>query len=151
MKDAGPAWMSIGNGSGQNRAADAAKDALSSPLLDVSIQGATGVLFHIVGGSNLSLFEVSTAADVIKQAVGPDANIIFGIVLDPNMGTEIRLTLIATGFPAKEAVMTGSSREKQMIKLLKGIKTEEELEVPSFMRQRQVLPGQRRTMTMTRN
>jgi len=151
MKDAGPAWMSIGNGSGQNRAADAAKDALSSPLLDVSIQGATGVLFHIAGGSNLSLFEVSAAADVIKQAVGPDANIIFGIVLDPNMGNEVRLTLIATGFTAKEAMMTGSSREKQLTKLLKGIKTEEELEVPSFMRQKQTLPGQRRSMTMTRN
>ena len=150
MKDAGPAWMSIGHGSGQNRAADAAKDALASPLLDVSIQGSTGVLFNICGGSTLTLFEVNAAADVIRQAVDPEANIIFGVVLDPNMGNEVRLTLVATGFTTKDA-MTGSSREKQLTKLLKGLKTEEELEVPSFMRQRQVLPGQRRPTTFARN
>ncbi len=142
MKDAGPAWMSIGHGSGQNRAVDAAKDALGSPLLDVSVEGATGVLFNICGGSNLSLFEVQGAADIIRQAVDPDANIIFGVVLDPNMGTEVRLTLIATGFTTREA-MAGSSREKEITRLLKGIKSEEELEVPSFMRARRPLPGQR--------
>ena len=133
MKDAGPAWMSIGHGSGQNRAADAAKEALSSPLLDVSIQGAKGVLFNIAGGSTLSLFEVNAAADIIRNAVDPEANIIFGVILDPNMGNEVRLTLIATGFASKEALV-GSSREKEITKLLKGIKSEEEFEVPSFMR-----------------
>jgi cell division protein FtsZ len=76
MKDAGPAWMSIGRGSGQSRATDAAREALASPLLDVSINGSKGVLFNVVGGSDLSLFEVNEAAEVIKQAVDPDANII---------------------------------------------------------------------------
>jgi len=68
MKDAGPAWMSIGKGSGQNRAVDAAKSALASPLLDVSVSGAKGVLFNVTGGDNLSLFEVNEAAEIIKQA-----------------------------------------------------------------------------------
>lgn len=141
MKDAGPAWMSIGRGSGQNRAVDAAKQALASPLLDVSIEGAKGVLFNIAGSSSLSLFEVNHAAEVIRQSVDPDANVIFGVVLDPNMGNEIRLTLIATGFTTKEA-LTGASREKELTRLLKGLKSEE-LDIPSFLRQRQFLPGQR--------
>ncbi|MBI4303172.1 MAG: cell division protein FtsZ [Chloroflexi bacterium] len=141
MKDAGPAWMSIGRGSGQNRAVDAAKQALASPLLDVSIDGAKGALFN-VAGSNLTLFEVSHAADIIRSAVDPDANVIFGVVLDPNMGNEVRLTLIATGFATKEA-LTGSAREKEITKLLRGIKSDEELEVPSFMRQRRAFAGQR--------
>jgi len=141
MKDAGPAWMSIGYGSGQNRARDAAKAALSSPLLDVSIEGSRGVLFNIAGGSNLSLFEVNEAAEVIRQAVDPEANVIFGVVLDPNMSTDIRLTLIATGF-ANHEVLGGASWEKEISKLLKG-KTEEELEVPSFVRYRRPLPGMR--------
>ncbi len=145
MRDAGPAWMSIGRGSGQNRAADAAKQALSSPLLDVSIEGAQGVLFNICGSSGLTLFEVNSAAEVIRQAVDPEANIIFGVVLDPNMGSEVRLTLIATGFTTKEA-LAGSAREKEITRLLKGLKTEEELEVPSFLRQRQAF-GRRPLVT----
>ncbi len=140
MKDAGPAWMSIGSGTGQNRARDAAKQALASPLLDVSIDGAKGVLFNIAG-SNLTLFEVSEAAEVIKNAVDTEANVIFGVVLDPNMENEVRLTLIATGFTSREA-LTGASWEKEISKLLKG-RTEEELEVPSFMRYRHILPGSR--------
>ncbi len=102
MKDSGPAWMSIGHGSGQNRAVDAAKQALASPLLDISISGAKNVLFRVAGGSNVSLFEVNEAAKVIQQALDPEANIIFGVIVDPNMGNEVRLTLIATGFPAKD-------------------------------------------------
>jgi cell division protein FtsZ len=136
MKDAGPAWMSIGRGSGQNRAVDAAKQALASPLLDVSMEGAKGVLFNVAGSSSLSLFEVNAAAEVVRQAVDPEANVIFGVVLDPNMGNEVRLTLIATGFATREA-LAGSAREKEITKLLKGIKTEEEFEVPSFLRARQ--------------
>ena len=142
MKDAGPAWMSVGRGSGQNRALDAAKEALASPLLDVSIEGAKGALFNIAGGSNFTLFEVNDAAEVIRQNVDPEANVIFGVVLDPNMGNEVRLTLIATGFTTSEALV-GTTWEKQLMKLLKGGKTEEELEVPSFLRYRRVLPGQR--------
>lgn len=132
MKDAGPAWMSIGRGSGQNRAMDAAKDALASPLLDVSMEGAKGVLFNVAGGPGLTLFEVNAAAEVIRQAVDPDANVIFGVVLDPNMANDVRLTLIATGFADREA-LTGAAWDKELSKLLKG-KSEEELAVPSFMR-----------------
>jgi len=139
MRDAGPAWMSIGHGSGANRATDAAKRALESPLLDVSVNGATGVLFNIAGGPGLSLFEVNQAAELVRQAVAPDANVIFGVVLDPNMGNEVRLTLIATGFASKDQ-LAGAGRDKELSKLLKGIK-KEELEVPSFMRQRRSVTG----------
>jgi len=133
MQDAGPAWMSIGIGSSKNRAVDAAKEALASPLLDVSIDGAKGVLFNVAGGAGLTLFEVNEAADVIKQAVDPGANIIFGVVQDPSMGEEMRLTLIATGFASKLG-FAGVSREDEFIELLKGLKSEEELDVPAFLR-----------------
>ena len=133
MKDAGPAWMSVGRGSGQNRAVDAAKEALASPLLDVSMDGSRGVLFNVVGGSNLSLFEVNEAAEAIKEAVAPDANIIFGVGHDPTMDKEIRITLIATGFTSK-AGLTGVSQEDEFNQLLKGLKSEDELDVPSFLR-----------------
>ncbi len=142
MKNAGPSWMSIGRGSGQNRAIDAARDALANPLLDVSVNGATGVLFNIAGDSTLSLLEVNQAADVIRQAVDPEANIIFGVTLDPTLVNETRLTLIATGFASQEA-LSGAGREKEMTQLLKNIKTEEELSIPAFMRQRRVLSSQR--------
>jgi cell division protein FtsZ len=134
MKDAGPAWMSIGRGTGQNRAVEAAKQALSSPLLDVSMQGAKGVLFNIAG-SNLALYEVNNAAEVIRQAVDPQANVIFGVVMDPNMGNDVRLTLIATGFHTREE-MLGSDKEKELTRILKGIR-DDELDTPSYLRQKQ--------------
>ena len=132
MKDAGPAWLSIGTGSGKNRAVDAAKEALASPLLDVSIDRSKGVLFNVVGGSDLTLFEVNEAAEVIKKAVAEEANIIFGVANDPNMGDDIRITLITTGFISQ----TGAAEEEadEVIQQLKGIKSEEELDIPSFMR-----------------
>jgi len=133
MKDAGPAWMSIGRGSGQNRAMDAAKQALASPLLDVSINGSKAVLFNIVGSTSLSLFEVNEAADVIRQAVDPEANIIFGVAHDPEMDNDVRITLIATGFVAKLG-LTGAPQEDELTQLLRGIKSEDELDVPSFLR-----------------
>jgi len=133
MKDAGPAWMSIGVGSGKNRAIEAAKEALASPLLDVSIEGSKGVLFNVVGGSSLTLFEVNEAAEVIKQAVDPDANIIFGVAHDPNMDNEVRITLIATGFSSKIG-LAEVSQEDEFTQLLKSLKSEEELDVPSFLR-----------------
>jgi len=133
MKDAGPAWMSIGSGTGKNRAADAAREALASPLLDVSINGARGVLFNVVGGSNLTLFEVNEAADVIKQAVDPEANIIFGVAHDPKMENELKITLMATGFAAKMG-LTEAGQEDEQTQFLKGLKSEEELDVPSFLR-----------------
>jgi len=147
MKDAGPAWMSIGRGSGQNRAADAAKEALSSPLLDVSAAGSKGVLFNIVGGDNLTLFEVNQAAEVIKQAVDPDANIIFGVVRDSTMDKEVRITLIATGFGVSKAKPLFSKKDEEIAKFLTTLKNnEEELDMPSFLRrplfghQRQGIP-----------
>jgi cell division protein FtsZ len=138
MKDAGPAWMSIGRGTGQNRATDAAKQALASPLLDVSMQGAKRVLFN-VSGANLTLYEVNNAAEVIRQAVDPNANVIFGVVMDPNLGNDIRLTLIATGFITKEA-MASVNNEKELARLLKGIE-DDELDMPSYMRQRKAFPA----------
>ena len=91
MKDAGPAWMSIGIGTGANRAVDAAKDALASPLLDVSIKGAKGVLFNVTGSDNLTLHEVNQAAEIIRQAVDPGANIIFGVRRDEKLEKKSRL------------------------------------------------------------
>ncbi|MBI2849574.1 MAG: cell division protein FtsZ [Chloroflexi bacterium] len=133
MKDAGPAWMSIGHGTGKNRAVEAARQALASPLLDVSMAGARGVLLNISGGSDLSLHEVAAAAELVKQAVDPEANVIFGVVLDENMRRDVRLTLVATGFATKEA-MANATREREMGEMLKGIK-EEELDTPSYIRQ----------------
>ena len=111
MQDAGPAWMSIGRGSGQNRAVDAAKEALASPMLDVSVNGSKGVLFNIVGGSSLTLMEVNHAAEVIRQAVDPEANIIFGVAHDPCMDKEVRITLIATGFVTKTGMPEAGDEE----------------------------------------
>ncbi len=133
MKDAGPAWMSIGTGSGKNRAVDAAREALASPLLDVSIDGSKGVLFNVVGGSSLTLFEVNEAAEVIQQAVNPEANIIFGVAHDPSMDNDLRITLIATGFASKTG-LAEASQEDEQTQLLKSLKSEEELDVPSFLR-----------------
>ena len=135
MKDAGPAWMSIGRGSGQNRAADAAKEALSSPLLDVSASGSRGVLFNIVGGNNLTLFEVNQAAEVIKAAVDPEANIIFGVARDTTMDKEVKITLIATGFAIPKTTKMFSKKDEEMANFLTTLKdSEEELDMPSFMR-----------------
>jgi cell division protein FtsZ len=133
MKDAGPAWMSMGRGSGTNRAVNAAKEALASPLLDVSIQGAKGVLFNVCGGNSLTLFEVNDAAKIIGEAVDPEANIIFGVNVDPNMGNEVRLTLIATGFASRDQI-SGATRDKEITKVLKSLKSEEDLSVPAYMR-----------------
>jgi len=133
MKDAGPAWMSIGIGTGKNRAANAAREALNSPLLDVSIEGAKNVFFNVAGGTGLTLFEVNEAAEVIKRAVGPEDNIIFSVVQDPSMGGEVRITLIATGFTSKLG-LAGVSREEEFMQLLKGLENEEELDAPAFLR-----------------
>jgi len=136
MKDAGPAWMSVGKGSGQNRAAEAAKTALASPLLDVSISGARGVLFNITGGSSLTLFECNEAAQVISQAVAPKANIIFGVVFDPKMDNEVKITVIATGFSSQYG--KGAPDLEELRRL---IKSGETLDVPSFLRRSQRYPS----------
>jgi len=133
MKDAGPAWMSIGTGSGKNRAVEAAKEALASPLLDVSIDGSRGVLFNVVGGSSLTLFEVNEAAEVVKQAVDHEANIIFGVAHDLSMDEDIRITLVATGFTSRVG-LPEDVKEDELTQLLRGLKTEEEMDIPSFIR-----------------
>jgi cell division protein FtsZ len=139
MKDAGPAWMSVGRASGQSRAAEAAKAAMASPLLDVSINGATGVLFNITGGPSLTLFECNEAAEVVGQAVDPDANIIFGVVFDPKMDSDIRITVIATGFSKTPGGGVRSSEDLR--RLIRG--GSEALDMPSFLRRSPRFPVSR--------
>lgn len=98
MSDSGSALMGIGRGSGENRAIEAAKQAIDSPLLDVSIDGARGVLFNITGGKDLGMYEVDEAAKIITKSVDSEAKIIFGAVIDEAMSDEVRITVIATGF-----------------------------------------------------
>jgi cell division protein FtsZ len=100
MRDAGSSMMGIGTATGENRAIEAARAAVMSPLLEVNIQGARGILFNVTGGSDLGLFEVNEAAEVIKEAADPEANIIFGTVIDDRMRDEVKVTVIATGFDA---------------------------------------------------
>jgi len=101
MEDGGAALMSVGRAKGETRAVDAAMSAISSPLLDITIDGATGVLFNVTGGMDMTLQEINDAADIIRRTVDNEANIIFGAVLDPSMSEELRITVIATGFKAQ--------------------------------------------------
>ena len=98
MKDAGSALMGIGRASGENRAVEAARQAISSPLLEVNINGAQGILFNVTGSSSLSLYEVTEAAEEIRSAADPEANIIFGTSFNERLGDEVMITVIATGF-----------------------------------------------------
>jgi cell division protein FtsZ len=114
MREAGTALMGIGQARGEDRAVAAAKQAISSPLLEASVDGARGVLLNISGGSDLGLFEVNEAAEVIASAAHPDANIIFGAVIDDALGDEVRVTVIAAGFdggqpPARRDNVIGSA------------------------------------------
>jgi cell division protein FtsZ len=98
MSEGGAALMAVGRGAGDDRAKTAAEQAISSQLLDITIDGARGVLFNVTGGPNMTLFEVNQAAAIIRETAHPDVNMIFGAVIDPEMGDEIRCTVIATGF-----------------------------------------------------
>ena len=98
MSEGGAALMAVGRAKGDERAREAAEMAISSQLLDITIDGARGILFNVTGGSDLTLFEVNQAAAIIKETAHPDVNLIFGAVIDPNMKDEIRITVIATGF-----------------------------------------------------
>jgi cell division protein FtsZ len=158
MREAGTAMMGIGTASGQDRAAEAARSAVSSPLLDSTIDGATGILLNVTGPADMGLFEVNEAAEVVTEAAAGDANIIFGAVVDESIGDELRVTVIATGFgdakrarrrqaplaesrtqraPAPVTASTGSrersaeSRERPA----EGFEIPDEvLDVPSFLR-----------------
>ena len=106
MLNTGMAHMGTGHASGENKAEDAAKEAIQSPLLETSIEGARGVIINITGGEDLGLQEVNTAAELIQRSVDPEANIIFGTVIDPNMSDEIKITVIATGFEDSDQIKT---------------------------------------------
>jgi len=132
MRDTGSALMGIGVAAGENRSSEAAKMAISSPLLETSIEGARGVLLNITGGSSLGLFEVNEAAEIIAQAADPEANIIFGAVIDERMEDEVRVTVIATGFEQKAV-----RREKVKQEIdLKSFSGGEDLDIPAFLRRR---------------
>ncbi|MDX9970499.1 MAG: cell division protein FtsZ [Candidatus Gracilibacteria bacterium] len=153
MENAGSALMGIGYGTGENRAQEAAKAAIESPLLEMSIDGAKGVLFNITGGNDLSMFEVDEAARVITEAADPEANIIFGAVINDSYTGEIKITVVATGFDYKQnessymrstgafgsrsiqggssSSMSGKSQNQMPIK-----HTENELDIPAFIRQK---------------
>ena len=107
MLNTGMAHMGTGHASGENKAEDAAKEAIQSPLLETSIEGARGVIINITGGEDLGLQEVNTAAELIQRSVDPEANIIFGTVIDPNMNDEIKITVIATGFEDQDSLKPG--------------------------------------------
>lgn len=137
MTDAGTAMMGIGISSGEERAVAAAKAAISSPLLEASIEGARGVLLSISGGDNLGLFEVNEAAEIISSAADAEANIIFGAVIDPTLKDEVRVTVIATGFDkaggaAKKLAETIEGEEEPHEEVLFG--DEKDLDIPTFLR-----------------
>jgi len=137
MRDAGSALMGIGIGQGENRAAEAARTAVSSPLLESSIEGATGILLNITGPSDLGLFEVNEAAEVVTGAADQNANVIFGAVIDDQAGPDVRVTVIATGFGAQrrrrarsQVAETGSPLGSRSPEFDPG----DTLDVPSFLR-----------------
>ena len=112
MRDAGSALMGIGSASGENRAAEAARTAVSSPLLESSIEGATGILLNVTAGPDIGLFEVNEAAEVVTAAADQNANVIFGAVIDPTMGDEVRVTVIATGFGQRQRRQPQRERQR---------------------------------------
>ena len=111
MTNAGSALMGIGQASGEERAVAAARAAISSPLLEAAIDGARGILLNITGPSELGLFEVNAAAEIIHGVAHPDANIIFGTVIDDEMGDEVKVTVIAAGFDRWEGAQAKPSRD----------------------------------------
>ena len=114
MRDAGSALMGIGTPPGENRAAEAARTAVSSPLLEASIEGATGILLNVTGGSDIGLFEVNEAAEVVTGAADQNANVIFGAVIDDSIGDEVRVTVIATGFGGQARRRRRPTRESEL-------------------------------------
>jgi cell division protein FtsZ len=148
MRDAGSALMGIGSAGGENRAAEAAKIAISSPLLEESVEGAMGILLNITGGHDLGLFEVNEAAEIVQSAADSNSNIIFGAVIDDSLGEEVRVTVIATGFE-HDRVMRASvgrprerrerrDREVSMDDMQRSSLEirEDEIDIPSFLKDR---------------
>jgi cell division protein FtsZ len=154
MSEGGAALMAVGQAAGEDRARLAAEQAITSNLLDITIDGARGILFNVTGGPDLSLFEVNQAAAIIKETAHPDVNLIFGAVIDPDMGEDIRITVIATGFdqggvprrmlrrgPARENASssrssTPRSEEPVGAELQPSVFNVEDLDIPTFLRKR---------------
>ncbi len=147
MLNTGMAHMGTGRASGENKAEDAAKEAIQSPLLETSIEGARGVIINITGGEDLGLQEVNTAAELIQRSVDPEANIIFGTVIDPEMQDEIKITVIATGFDQPDDMKSpildslGTNGSKPWEKKVSSIpssqdlsSSQNDLDIPSFLR-----------------
>jgi cell division protein FtsZ len=142
MREAGSALMGIGSAAGENRAAEAARIAVSSPLLESSIEGATGILLNVTAGPDVGLFEVNEAAQVVTAAADPNANIIFGAVIDPSMGEEVRVTVIATGFGERRRRPRRQERQRVPVPEAPATREQEQdfdmpsqvLDVPSFLR-----------------
>jgi cell division protein FtsZ len=140
--------MGIGEASGENRAAEAARKAIMSPLLETSIEGARGVIMNITGGSNLSLYEVNEAAEIVIEASDPEVNMIFGAIIDENMKEDIKVTVIATGFehkpavaqsrkPASNSVATPEQRQQSSLRPFGNQNTNsDQLDIPTFLRNR---------------
>jgi cell division protein FtsZ len=147
MSDAGSAMMGIGAASGESRAVEAAKMAVSSPLMEESIEGATGMLLNFTGSEDLNLFEVNEAADIVVSTADKGANIIFGTVIDPTLGDEVRVTVIATGFEGFETLarrpiqVRERSRRRSVAPLGDSERrelrvSEDEIDVPAFLKDR---------------
>ncbi len=144
MLNTGMAHMGVGRASGENRAEDAAKQAIQSPMLESSIEGARGVIINITGGSELGLHEVNTAAELVQRSVDPEANIIFGAVIDESMGDEISITVIATGFEQETPISTIGVVDKvtkawdkkinSIPTVTEGTSNSNDLDIPSFLR-----------------
>ena len=139
MKDRGNALIGIGVGSGENRAVEAAKQAVSSPLLETSINGATDAIINVTGGSSLTLFEVEEAAEVIRTAANTDINTIFGAVINENLTDEVIVTVIATGFeePSEPLYHSFNSTKKEDMYKEEDDYNDNDLDIPPFIRDRQ--------------
>jgi cell division protein FtsZ len=146
MSDAGSALMGIGQSGGENRATEAAKQAIASPLLEESVEGATGILLNITGGRDIGLFELNEAAEVVRGAADETANIIFGSVIDENLGDEVRVTVIATGFDhgrarprtAREETRESVRRRDRSPRVERSSLEigDDEIDIPPFLRDR---------------
>lgn len=135
MQDAGPALMAIGRSTGENRAVEAAQAAISSPLLDVSIHGARGVIFNVASSGSMGLHELNMAAQVIAEVVDPDAEIIFGSATDPDLGEEVKITLIATGFAAREAYHARMEEDAEIRRMRdEAMENRDDTDLPTFLR-----------------
>jgi cell division protein FtsZ len=140
MSGAGPALMAIGNSTGENRAVEAAQAAISSPLLDVSIHGARGVIFNVTSSGGMGLHELNMAAQVIAEVVDPEAEIIFGTATDPDMGEEVQITLIAVGFAGatgavRDAYHTRFAEDEELRRMrMEAAENRDDTDLPTFLR-----------------